>query len=43
MHILARKIECSEGYIISAMDARRDEIYYSIFKSNNCKIPEKNC
>ena len=32
MHILARKIECSKGYIISAMDARRDEIYYSIFR-----------
>ena len=41
MLILARKIECSEGYIISAMDARRDEIYYSIFKSNNCKVPLK--
>ena len=41
MQILARKIECAEGYIISAMDARRDEIYYSIFKSNNCKIPIK--
>ena len=40
MHILSRRIECSEGYIIPAMDARRDEIYYSIFKSNNCKIPE---
>ena len=39
MHILARKIECSKGYIISAMDARRDEIYYSIFKTNNCKTP----
>ena len=38
MHILSRRIECSEGYIIPAMDARRDEIYYSIFKSNNCKI-----
>ena len=23
------------------MDARRDEIYYSIFKSNNCKVPLK--
>ena len=34
MQILARKIKCAEGYIISAMDARRDEIYYSIFKSN---------
>ncbi len=41
MQILARKIECTQGYIISAMDARRDEIYYSIFKSNNCKIPIK--
>ncbi len=41
MQILARKIECAEGYIISAMDARRDEIYYSVFKSNNCKIPIK--
>ena len=41
MQILARKIECTEGYIISAMDARRDEIYYSVFKSNNCKIPIK--
>ncbi len=40
MHILSRRIECSEGYIIPAMDARRDEIYYSIFQSNNCKIPE---
>ena len=26
MHILARKIECSEGYIVPATDARRDEI-----------------
>ena len=41
MQILARKIQCAEGYIISAMDARRDEIYYSIFKSNNCNIPIK--
>ena len=41
MFILARKVECSEGYIISAMDARRDEIYYSVFKSNLCKIPKK--
>ena len=41
MQILARKIECADGYIISAMDARRDEIYYSVFKSNNCKIPIK--
>ena len=41
MQILARKIECAEGYIISAMDARRDEIYYSVFKSNNCKTPIK--
>ena len=41
MQILARKIECAEGYIISAMDARRNEIYYSVFKSNNCKIPIK--
>ena len=41
MQILARKIECAEGHIISAMDARRDEIYYSIFKSNNCKVPLK--
>ena len=41
MLILARKIECSEGYIISAMDAKRDEIYYSVFKSNDCKIPIK--
>ena len=41
MQILARKIEYAEGYIISAMDARRDEIYYSVFKSNNCKIPIK--
>ena len=41
MQILARKLECAEGYIISAMDARRDEIYYSVFKSNNCKIPIK--
>ena len=41
MQILARKIKCAEGYIISAMDARRDEIYYSVFKSNNCKIPIK--
>tara|TARA_A100000164_G_scaffold78768_1_gene66490 strand:- start:69 stop:752 length:684 start_codon:yes stop_codon:yes gene_type:complete len=41
MQILARKIECAEGYIISAMDARRDEIYYSVFKSNHCKIPIK--
>ena len=41
MQILARKIECAEGYIISVMDARRDEIYYSLFKSNNCKIPIK--
>ncbi len=40
MHILSRKIECCDGYIISALDARRDEIYYSVFKSNNCKIPE---
>ncbi len=40
MHNLARKIECAEGYIITAMDARRDEIYYSIFQSNNCKIPK---
>ena len=43
MQILARKIECAEGYIISAMDARRDEIYYSVFKSNNSKIPIKVC
>ena len=41
MQILARKIECADGYIISAVDARRDEIYYSVFKSNNCKIPIK--
>ncbi len=41
MQILSRKIECADGYIISAMDARRDEIYYSVFKSNNCKIPIK--
>jgi len=41
MQILARKIECAKGYIISALDARRDEIYYSVFKSNNCKIPIK--
>ena len=40
MHILSRKIECCNGYIISAMDARRDEIYCAIFQSNNCKIPE---
>tara|TARA_B000000475_G_C15957543_1_gene431475 strand:+ start:329 stop:1012 length:684 start_codon:yes stop_codon:yes gene_type:complete len=40
LHILARKTECSEGYIISTLDARRDEIYYSIFKSSNCKITE---
>ena len=41
MQILSRKIEYADGYIISAMDARRDEIYYSVFKSNNCKIPIK--
>ena len=41
MQILARKIKCAEGYIISAMDARRDEIYYSIFKSNKCMTPLK--
>ena len=40
MHILSRKIECCNGYIISAMDARRDEIYCAIFQSANCKIPE---
>ena len=41
MQILARKIKCAKGYIISAMDARRDEIYYSIFKSNKCMTPLK--
>ena len=41
MQILARKIKCAKGYIISAMDARRDEIYYSVFKSNKCKIAIK--
>ena len=41
MYILARKIECSKGYIISAMDARRDEIYYSIFEFNNNKLPKR--
>ena len=41
MFILARKVECSNGYIISAMDARRDEIYYSVFKSDFCKIPKR--
>ena len=40
MHILARKIECSEGFIVSAVDAKRDEIYFAIFQSTNCKIPE---
>ena len=40
MHILARKIECSEGFIVSAVDARIDEIYFAIFQSTNCKIPE---
>ena len=40
MHILARKIECSEGYIVPAIDARRDEIYFAMFQSTNCKIPE---
>ena len=40
MHILARKIECSEGYIVPALDARRDEIYFAMFQSTNCKIPE---
>ena len=41
MYILARKIECSKGYIVSAMDARRDEIYYSIFEYNNNKLPKR--
>ena len=40
MHILSRKIECCKGYIISAMDARRNEIYFAIFQSNNCKTPQ---
>ncbi len=40
MHILSRKIECCNGYIISATDARRNEIYFAIFQSNNCKIPQ---
>jgi tRNA threonylcarbamoyladenosine biosynthesis protein TsaB len=41
LFILSRKIECSEGYIISALDARRNEIYYSILKTNKCKLPKK--
>ena len=41
LFILSRKIECSKGYIISALDARRNEIYYSILKSNKCKLPKK--
>ena len=41
MYILARKIECSKGYIVSAMDARRDEIYYSIFEYNKNKLPKR--
>ena len=40
MLILARKIECSEGYIVPAINARRDEIYFAMFQSTNCKIPE---
>ena len=41
MHILASKANQPEGYIVSAMDARRDEIYYSVFEANNIQIPEK--
>ena len=41
MFVLARKVECSKGYIISAMDARRDEIYYSVFQESQCKLPKR--
>ncbi len=41
MQILASKANQQVGYIISAMDARRDEIYYSVFEANNIEIPKK--
>lgn len=41
MQNLARKIQFSEGLIIPAMDARRDEIYFSIFQPDESGIPIK--
>ncbi len=43
MQNLARKIQFSDGYVVAAMDARRDEIYYSIFQTDDSKIPLKVC
>ncbi len=39
MSILARQVNCSNGYIIPAIDARRDEIYYSIYQADKSKLP----
>ena len=41
MQNLARKIQFSEGLIIPAMDASRDEIYFSIFQPDESGIPIK--
>lgn len=40
LDILAREISPSEGYIIATLDARRDEVYYAVYK-HDYKVIQK--
>lgn len=42
MHILAKEIKSSRGYIIPNLDAGRNEIYFSVFDCNYKKIQPTN-
>ena len=42
MHILAKKIKSTKGYIIPKLDAGRNEIYFSVFDCNYKKIQPTN-
>ena len=42
MHILAKKIKSTKGYIIPNLDAGRNEIYFSVFDCNYKKIQPTN-
>ena len=42
MHILAKKIKSTSGYIIPNLDAGRNEIYFSVFDYNYKKIQPTN-
>ena len=42
MHILAKKIKSTKGYIIPNLDAGRNEIYFSVFDFNYRQIEPTN-